>query len=109
MKSVEVSESAPPPIMAIGSGSASCCRKRSESTFAIWLERAELIAVDGERRLVVAVPATTADWTSQRFGRLLTRCAARVGRELRFASEPEIHALGDAERRVQQLRRETAE
>jgi hypothetical protein len=79
-----------------------------ESTFAIWLEPAELIAVDDERRLVVAVPASTASWTRERFGRLLTRCAERVGRELRFASEPEVHALGGAERRVQQPRQEVA-
>jgi hypothetical protein len=69
-----------------------------ESTFAIWLEPAELIAVDDERRLVVAVPASRASWTRERFGRLLTRCAEQVGRELRFASEPEVHALGAAER-----------
>jgi hypothetical protein len=79
-----------------------------ESTFAIWLEPAELIAVDDERRLVVAVPASTASWTRERFGRLVTGCAERVGRELRFASEPEIHALGSAERRVQQPRQEVA-
>jgi hypothetical protein len=79
-----------------------------ESTFVIWLEPAELIAVDDERRLVVAVPAATASWTRERFGRLLTGCADRVGRELRFASEPEVHALGGAERRVQQPRQEVA-
>jgi hypothetical protein len=79
-----------------------------ESTFAIWLEPAELIAVDDDRRLVVAVPAATAAWTAKRFGRLLTRCAERVGRELRFASELEVHALGGAERRVQQPRQEVA-
>jgi len=79
-----------------------------ESTFAIWLEPAELIAVDDERRLVIAVPAATAAWMAKRFGRLLTGCAERVGRELRFASEPEVHALGGAERRFQQPRREVA-
>jgi hypothetical protein len=75
-----------------------------ESTFAIWLEPAELIAVDGDRRLVVAVPAATASWTTARFGRLMARCADRAGRELRFASEPEAHASGGAERGVQQPR-----
>jgi hypothetical protein len=79
-----------------------------ESTFAIWLEPAELIAVGGDRRLVVAVPAATASWTATRFGRLLTRCAERVGRELRFASEPEVHALGVTEHRVQQSTQEVA-
>jgi hypothetical protein len=79
-----------------------------ESTFAIWLERIAVIAIDGERRLVVAAPAATASWTRERFGRLLARCADRVGRELRFATDPEIHAFGDAERRVQQPRQEAA-
>jgi hypothetical protein len=79
-----------------------------ESTFAIWLEPAELIAIDEDHWLVIAVPAATADWTAKRFGRLMTRCAERVGRELRFASEPEVHALGGAERRVQQPRQEVA-
>jgi hypothetical protein len=79
-----------------------------ESTFAIWLEPAELIAVDDERRLVVAVPAATGAWMAKRFGRLLTGCAERVGRELRFASEPEVHALSGAERRFQQPRRGVA-
>ncbi|MGI8559080.1 MAG: hypothetical protein ACR2ND_12385 [Solirubrobacteraceae bacterium] len=79
-----------------------------ESTFAIWLGPADLIAVDGERRLVVAVPAATVAWTSSRFGRLLESCAVRAGRELRFASEPEVHAFGAAGRRVQQPRQEVA-
>jgi len=79
-----------------------------ESTFAIWLEPTELIAIDDERRLVIAVPTETASWTVKRFGRLLARCAERVGRELRFASEPDVHALGAAERRVQQPRQEVA-
>jgi len=79
-----------------------------ESTFAIWLEPAELIAVDDERRLVVAVPAAMASWTRGRYGPLLTKCAERVGRELRFASEPEVHAFGDAERGVQQPRQEVS-
>jgi len=79
-----------------------------ESTFAIWLEPVELIGVDGEHRLVVAAAAATASWTRERFGRPLAMCADRVGRELRFASEPEIHALGGAERRVQKPRQEVA-
>jgi len=79
-----------------------------ESKFAIWLEPVELIAVDGERRLVVAVPAAMAAWTTERFGRLLAGCADRAGRELRFASDPEVRALGGAERAVQQPRQEVA-
>jgi hypothetical protein len=65
-----------------------------ESTFAIWLEPVELIAVDRDQKFVLAVPPATAGWTSKRFGRVLAACAARVGRELRFAEEPERHAFG---------------
>ena len=65
-----------------------------ESTFAIWLEPVELIAVDGECRLVLALPSATAAWTTKRFGRLLANCSARVGRELRLADESERIALG---------------
>jgi hypothetical protein len=79
-----------------------------ESRFEIWLEPTELIAVDGRHRLVVGVPAATAAWTSTRFGRLLERCAARVGRELRFASEPEVDALGVTQRPVQHPSQEGA-
>ena len=79
-----------------------------ETMFAIWLEPAELIAVDGDRSLVVAVPPATASWTRGRFGRLMAECADQVGRELRFASDPEAHALGGAERPVQPPRQEAA-
>lgn len=79
-----------------------------ETTFAIWLEPTELIAVDGDRSLVVAVPPATASWTRERFGRLMAKCADQVGRELRFASDPELRALGGSERRVQQPRQEVA-
>jgi hypothetical protein len=65
-----------------------------ESTFAIWLDPLELIAVDGDCRLVLAVPSATAEWTVKRFGRLVANCSARVGRELRLADEPERIALG---------------
>jgi len=79
-----------------------------ESTFEIWLEPIELIAVDGQHRLVVGVPAATAAWTSTRFGPLLERCAVRVGRGLRFASEPEAQAFGVTARPVQHARQEGA-
>ena len=71
-----------------------------ESTFAIWLEPVELIAVDSECRLVVAVPSVTAAWTAKRFGRLLANCSARVGRELRLAAESECIALGRGDGRL---------
>jgi hypothetical protein len=71
-----------------------------ETTFAIWLAAVELIAVESNRTLVLAAPRETAGWTSNRFGRALAACASRVGREARFAEEPERHAVGaDALRR----------
>lgn len=68
-------------------------RSVDESTFAIWLEPIELTATDQEQRLVVAAPASTAAWTSQRYRRLLTAVATHVGRDLRFATEAERQAL----------------
>ena len=65
-----------------------------ESTFAIWLEPLELIAIDTSGALVIAAPPQTASWVRERFGRLIARCAQRVGRELRLADEPERIALG---------------
>ena len=56
------------------------------STFEIWLEPTELMAIDREGRLVIAVPEATAAWTADRFGRLLVKRADRVGRGLRFAT-----------------------
>jgi hypothetical protein len=64
-----------------------------ESTFAIWLEPLELIVIDGGSALVVAAPSQTVSWVHERFGRLIGRCAQRVGRELRLADEPERVAL----------------
>jgi len=64
-----------------------------ESTYAIWLEPLELIAVDGDAVLVVSAPAQTRSWLHARFWRLIARCAERVGRELRLADEPEAKAM----------------
>jgi hypothetical protein len=66
-----------------------------ESTFDIWLDQVELIAVDGCGVLVLAVNEQTASWVRERFGRLLADCVERTGREFRFASEPERRALGE--------------
>jgi len=79
-----------------------------ETMFAIWIEPTELIAVDGDRSLVVAVPPATASWTRERFGRLIAKCADQVGRELRFASDPEVRAFGGDEGRVHKPRQEGA-
>ena len=65
-----------------------------ESTFAIWLEPLQLIAIDSSGALVIAPPSPTASWVRERFGRLIAGCAQRVGRELRLADEPERIALG---------------
>lgn len=65
-----------------------------ESTFAIWLEPLELIAVARNGTLVVGAPADTASWVRDRFGRLISGCAERAGHELRLAEEPERRALG---------------
>jgi chromosomal replication initiation ATPase DnaA len=64
-----------------------------ESTFEIWLEPIELIAMDDGRVLVLDAPDQTASWMAARFGRLLTHCAERTGRGWRLASEPERRAL----------------
>ena len=68
--------------------------KVGESQFDIWFDPVELIAIDSDRKLVLAGPPATAAWTRERFGRVLATCASRVGREVRFAKETERHAFG---------------
>ena len=68
--------------------------KLGESQFEIWLDPVELIAIDRDRKLVLAAPSVTAGWTRERFGRVLVACASSVGREMRFAEKPELCALG---------------
>jgi hypothetical protein len=65
-----------------------------ESVFAIWLEPIELIAIDSQGALVIAPPPATRAWVQTRFGRLLSECAQRVPRELRFADDAERAAFG---------------
>ena len=65
-----------------------------ESTFALWLEPLELIAVDRNGALVIAAPADTVSWVQARFGRIIAAFAERVGHQLRLADEPERRALG---------------
>ncbi len=64
-----------------------------KGTFEIWLARLELIAVDYDRRLVIAAPEVTSAWVRERFGPLLERCAARAGRAVRFAEQYECAAV----------------
>jgi hypothetical protein len=68
-------------------------RRVGESMFAIWLEPVELIAIDGDKRLVLAPPTATAAWIGKRFGRLLTATSSELGLEFRFANEAERHAF----------------
>ena len=63
-----------------------------ESTFEIWLEPLELIAVDGSGTLIVSAPDATVSWIRERYGRLLNRAAQGVGRPLRIADEVERRA-----------------
>jgi len=71
-----------------------------ESTFSIWLEPLELIAIDRARTLIVAAPAATSSWVTTRFGHLLTTRAERVGRLMRFADGPERTALAPNQERL---------
>jgi hypothetical protein len=64
-----------------------------ESTYAIWLEPIELIAVGNEDELVLAPHEQTASWVRERFSRVLTTCAQRVGRQARLASDTERRAI----------------
>jgi hypothetical protein len=63
-----------------------------ESTFEIWLEPLELIAVDGSSTLILSAPDATVSWIRERFGGLLNRAAQGVGRPLRIADEVERRA-----------------
>ena len=69
-----------------------------ESTFAIWLEPIELIAIDSQNALVIAGPQATRNWVQKRFGRLLSDSAQHVSRELRFADDAERAAFGPNDR-----------
>jgi hypothetical protein len=73
-----------------------------ESTFAIWLEPLELIAVDASGALVAAAPADTCSWVRGRFGPLLTLCSKQTSRELRLADEAERMALARGDGRPAQ-------
>jgi hypothetical protein len=63
-----------------------------ESTFEIWLQALELIAVDASGTLMVSAPDATASWIRERYGQLLSRAAQGVGRPLRIADEVERKA-----------------
>ena len=69
-----------------------------DSTFEIWLEQLELIAVDRVGTLVIAAPAATRGWIEQRFARVLARSGEQQSRALRLANEPERQAFDREER-----------
>jgi chromosomal replication initiator protein len=59
-----------------------------ESTFEIWLDGLELVAIrDG--KLVIDAPAATRAWLAKRFGRVLESCARRV-----FGPDVEVELSG---------------
>ena len=64
-----------------------------QSTFEIWLEPVDVIAVDKDSALVLSAPTETVGWIRGRFGRQLAACATEVGRQLRFAHAAEIAAV----------------
>jgi DnaA N-terminal domain len=64
-----------------------------ESTFAIWLDPLELVAVDPDGTLLVAVPEPIGGWVRTRFARVLASAADRNGRAVRFANEVEHRAF----------------
>jgi hypothetical protein len=69
-----------------------------DSTFEIWLEPLELIAVDPVGTLLIAAPAATRGWVEQRFSRVLARCGEQQSRSMRIANESERQAFGREER-----------
>jgi len=64
-----------------------------ESTFEIWLDPLELIAIGNSGALLVAGPAETLTWVRERYGQLLAGSAQRVGRVLRRFSLDEVPNL----------------
>ena len=69
-----------------------------DSTFEIWLEPLELIAIDPGGALVIDAPPATCSWLQHRFVRVLTRCTEEASRRFRFAEEPERQAFAHRER-----------
>ena len=70
-----------------------------DSTFEIWLDPLELIAVDTTDVLVISAPSATRSWVRSRYAGVLTRCAEREGRALRLAEEPERRAFAVGKQR----------
>jgi hypothetical protein len=65
-----------------------------ESTFAIWLEPVELIAIDADGALVLHAPPELRGWLQERFGRVVAQAAERAGRATRMADVAQSAAMG---------------
>jgi hypothetical protein len=65
-----------------------------ESTFAIWLEPVELIAIDADGALVLHAPPELRGWLQERFGRVVAQAAERAGRATRMADVARSAAMG---------------
>jgi DnaA N-terminal domain len=65
-----------------------------ESTFAIWLEPVELIAIDPDGALVLHAPPELRGWLQERFGRVVAQAAERAGRATRMADLAQSAAMG---------------
>ncbi len=65
-----------------------------ESTFAIWLEPVELIAIDADGALVLHAPPELRGWLQERFGRVVAQAAKRGGRATRMADVARSAAMG---------------
>ena len=79
--------------------------KVDESTFEIWLQPLELIAVDDASALVINSPAPTRTWVERRFGRVIAKQADELGRQVRFADEIERRAMAKPITTAEQHRR----
>ena len=64
-----------------------------ESIFHIWLRPLQLLAIDPDGTLVVAVPDLIGGWVRPRFARVLVSAADRAGRAVRFADGAERRAF----------------
>jgi hypothetical protein len=65
-----------------------------ETSFAIWFEPIELIALDRDGSLVLYAPHCIRGWLQARFGRVVAQVAERAGRSTRIADASQGAAMG---------------
>jgi hypothetical protein len=65
-----------------------------ESTFDIWLDAVQMVAVDTDGALVLDGPEGTRGWVRERYEGVIATCAGRAGGTVRFASEAQAVAVG---------------